>query len=84
MCSRLLTEILDQENNLDFAEVERHRADKIYLLMMMKLMGSVKTTFLETGNMPWISFCAFLFLYHKYNKYFSRKKLFTLNLSFIQ
>jgi len=32
MCSRLLIEILDKENNMDFAEVERHRADRIYLL----------------------------------------------------
>lgn len=29
----------------------------------MKLMGSVKTTFFETGNMSWMSFCAFFFSY---------------------
>lgn len=62
MCSRLLIEILDKENNMDFAEVERHRADRILFVKqdwMMKFMGSVKTTFLETGNMSWMSFCAF-------------------------
>lgn len=30
---------------------------------MMKLMGSVKTTFFETGNMSWMSFRAFFFSY---------------------
>ena len=66
MCSRLLTEILDKENNMDFAEVERHRADEIYLLSRTRrwnLWALLKLHFLRLGTCHGWVFVLFFFSY---------------------
>lgn len=60
MFSRLLTELLDKENDVDFVGVERHRIDRTYL---MKLWNLLKSHFQRLGTCHGWVFVLIIFSY---------------------